>query len=52
MLIFPATWAFCVVDDEFFHEFINVIRPSYLLPSRGVLSRHNDLLDSEDCTVS
>ncbi|KAG1787733.1 uncharacterized protein HD556DRAFT_1448416 [Suillus plorans] len=44
-----ANIPFHVGDDVFFHEFINVIRPSYHIPSRYVLSRH--LLDSEAVRV-
>ncbi|KAG1837559.1 hypothetical protein DFJ58DRAFT_862853 [Suillus subalutaceus] len=44
-----ANILFHVGDDVFFHEFINVIRPSYHIPSCYVLSRH--LLDSEAVRV-
>ncbi|KAF8645091.1 hypothetical protein AX14_009283 [Amanita brunnescens Koide BX004] len=44
-----ANIPFSVAGDEYFHEFLNEIRPSYEAPSRYVLS-HN-LLDSEAARV-
>lgn len=44
-----ANLPFLAVDNPYFHSFLNVIRPSYVPPSRYVLS-HN-LLDSEAVRV-
>lgn len=47
--IIHANIPFRVGDGEYFREFIDVIRPSYKVPSRYVLSHH--LLDGEAVRV-